>query len=219
MRGTLSLLPTEHFAPRESRSEEYWSAFVDAVDARIASQKRNVPARSGMISEALGVLHSLRLRTALTLAAGFAAVAIAVVLLRSPAPETVPSRQLADTEARDSVRSDDQRLSRYFRRSQTLLVGLTNKKPTEGRTIDLEPERDVSRELANETRAIRQTLIDQKSTRLVDDLEKIFIEVANTSPRAHPREFEMIRGGIREENLLFKVRMAQAGYFPEQEMR
>jgi hypothetical protein len=219
MRNTLALLPAGTSERHAMLSGDYWNRFVDGVDARIDASRAVAPGRRSILRETVEVICGLRLRTAGAIAAGCAAIAVAVVLWSTPTPAPGPVTPTADNAAREPARMANGQLSRYLRRSQTLLVGLSNKKPAGDRTIDLGPERELSRELANETRTIRQTVVDPRSARLVGDLERIFIEVANTGPAAHPQEIETIRGGIREENLLFKVRMAQAGYVPERDVR
>ena len=46
----------------------------------------------------------------------------------------------------------------------------------------------------------------------MNDLEKILIELANIEEHRDLPNVEIVRGGIRQENLLFKIRMAEAMY-------
>ena len=73
-------------------------------------------------------------------------------------------------------------------------------------------ERRVSRELVLEARALRQESLDANSARLINDLEKIQIELANMTPDDAAPGVDMIRQGIESKNLLFKLRIAETLY-------
>jgi hypothetical protein len=78
-----------------------------------------------------------------------------------------------------------------------------------GRSFDLSAEREVSRDLIKEARYLREQDIDRRSARLIEDLNKILIELANLEDEHDLPDVEIIRGGIHQENLLFKIRMAE----------
>ena len=46
----------------------------------------------------------------------------------------------------------------------------------------------------------------------MDDMERILIELSNVEGHNDPSDMSIIRSGIHHENLLFKVRMAEARY-------
>jgi hypothetical protein len=76
--------------------------------------------------------------------------------------------------------------------------------------IDVSAEQQLSRSLVHEARYLKPYMPDSRSVKLVNDMEKIFIELANLEATNDRPNVELIRGGIVEENLLFKVRMAEA---------
>jgi hypothetical protein len=115
-----------------------------------------------------------------------------------------------DTETSFDV--PNERVSQYFRRSKTLLVGLANLQPDRDERLDFTAERRVSRDLIREARYLKQQPIDPRSRELMNDLERIMIELKNIEEHADLPNVEIIRSGIREENLLFKIRMAEAMY-------
>jgi hypothetical protein len=100
-------------------------------------------------------------------------------------------------------------MNQYLRKSKVLLVGLENMKTGEGRTVDLTAERKASRALVDESRSLKQQPLDLHSVQLMNDVDKILIELANTDESESSPHVEMLRGGIRQENLLFKIRMAE----------
>jgi hypothetical protein len=93
-----------------------------------------------------------------------------------------------------------------------LFVGLTNMKLHDDENIDLSAERKVSRQLIHEARYLKTQPIDERSAQLIGDLEKILIELANMKEENDISNVEIIRGGIHQENLLFKIRMAESLY-------
>jgi len=90
-----------------------------------------------------------------------------------------------------------------------LLVGIENMKTGEGGAVDLSAERRASRDLVQEARYFRQLRLDPRSERLMGDLEKIFIELSNSHDSRSRPDVELLRSGIQQENLLFKIRMAE----------
>ncbi len=212
---TLSLVRPPEVLPSEERSSEFWETFAARVDRSLDTPAGHpIPSPAGLKQDIHGLL-SLRWQTAAAIASACALVAGAFLLFRTvpPGPATVPPPAGPVAAVPGTPVNED--VSRYFRKSQTLLVGLENKKPVPGNRLDIDAEREASRSLALEARLLKHQDLDPKSAQLVGDLERIFIELANTDSHSDPRDMELIRGGIRQENLLFKVRMAQARFDPD----
>jgi hypothetical protein len=125
--------------------------------------------------------------------------------------EPVPEQRAAATPVvtRQKTAVVNTRLKDYLRKSKMLLVGLNNKPLEEGTPIDLGLERTTSRALLYEARYLRDQPLDGRSAALVSDLEKIQIALANSREQEDIPGFRLIRGGIQEENLLFKIRIAE----------
>ena len=85
-------------------------------------------------------------------------------------------------------------------------------KVTQGRPLDLSDEQSLSRQLIHEGRYLRQQPLTTRSVKLIDDLDRVFVELSNAGSRPPVPQFDVIRGGIRRENLLFKVRMAEGSF-------
>ncbi len=102
------------------------------------------------------------------------------------------------------------RVSQYLRRSKVLLIGIANMKEEPEGSLDLNTERKASRDLVQEARYIKsQGNLDPHARRLIDALNRILIELANLADKDRVPGVELIRSGIRQENLLFKIRMAE----------
>ncbi len=97
----------------------------------------------------------------------------------------------------------------HLERSQIALVELLNTEPT--RTVDISDEQRWARELVSSNRLYRQTAARAGETAVVsllDDLERVLVEIGNSPPTLSAPEFEAIRQRIESDGLLFKVRVA-----------
>jgi hypothetical protein len=204
---TLNAFRAPADVPSDARPDAYWERFADGVERRRRALR--APSRAS-------VWESLRsylvFHPAPALAAGAACVVVLVGLFflgRMTAPVAPVQAPALSADERPTVVPANDRLERYLRRSKILLVGLTNMKHEPGRSIDLSAEREVSRDLIKEARYLREQDIDRRSERLIDDLNKILIELANLEDDHDLPDVEIIRGGIHQENLLFKIRMAE----------
>ena len=93
-----------------------------------------------------------------------------------------------------------------------MTIGLRNARDPGDFAVSAELERRISRQLAEESRLLRREPLDPRGSRLVDDLEKIFIGLANTRDEQWTQAVEIVRSGVEEENLLFKIRIAESAY-------
>jgi anti-sigma factor RsiW len=101
------------------------------------------------------------------------------------------------------------RLRQYLRKSKALLVEVNNMPLKEGVPVDLSVERQASRALLHEARSLRDLPLDGRSVALISDLEKIQLALANSREQEEIHGIRLIRGGIQDENLLFKIRIAE----------
>lgn len=201
--------------PAADLPEEYWRSLLDGVDRRIAEEKPReswyeraiawiTPAPTPHYRFAVGLAALLIVTTS--------AFVTWSILRRAPQPALPLTAEAVAPHTADSVAVAPARLQKYLHRSRTLLVGVANMKVPQDQPADLTTERSISQELVKEARALRQEPLDLHSARLVNDLEKIQIELANMTPdNAHPG-VDMIRHGIESKNLLFKLRMAESVY-------
>lgn len=98
-------------------------------------------------------------------------------------------------------------MSDHLERSQIALTQLVNGTPED---TNLNRERARARDLLDENRLLRQTASrtgDRVNAALLDDLERVLLDVANSSPRG-ARDLEELRQRVDSEGLLFKIRIA-----------
>lgn len=201
--------------PSDERTLEYWNDFATAVEQRIAATERRGAKSPLTLLEEIVSFVTLRWRSMLAYSGAVAAIVLAIVVWRlTPSSTPQHTERVVEPSPQQSIpietTSHDQQINDYFRKSRMLLVGISNMDVSERDPIDLSTERQVSRQLISEARSLRQRPIDVRSAQLINDLEKILIELANTDEREDIPNVEIIRSGIRHENLLFKIRMAEA---------
>ena len=202
------LTPTDG-APADRLPESYWTRFANSVEAALP----DTPPRRLSIPHAIqGIPLQRRLRPAIAFAGALAACLVAFLLLREPEPGPAPATDVRPGMAELPVDSVGLRMERYLNRSKALLVGLHNTELDETVPVSPAVERRLSRQLAEESRLLRRQPLDPRGSRLVDDLEKIFIGLANTGDEQWKPAVKIVRSGVEEENLLFKIRMAESAY-------
>jgi len=216
IRTALEMLHTTLPRPSEQRPPEYWNAFAAAVERRLreAGRKRSVWTE---VWDELTTFVIRRPAIVSSLAGAAALLLAAVVLWRYSAPNgpltaEKPSEMAGIQQVAADSMNVDQRMSDYLRKSKILLVGISNMKLEDDRSVDLSSERNYSRGLLQEARYLEGQPIDNRSARLVSNLKKILIQLANAKEEGDAPNVELIRSGIHQENLLFKIRIAESLY-------
>jgi hypothetical protein len=96
----------------------------------------------------------------------------------------------------------------HLERSQVALVELVNNPA--GPHVDISDERQRARELVSENRLYRQTALttgEQAVASVLDDLERVLVEIANSPARMSKADFEKMRTRIEQQGIIFKVRV------------
>lgn len=123
----------------------------------------------------------------------------------SPAPSSVAA---APVEAsRDSIM---QRTLLYLERSRNLLIGLANLEEARGTQIDLSSQQRISRQLIDQGNVLTVSLNgpDQQLTRkLIEDLQVILMQLANTELTPGVPVVELVKKGIDEKSILLKINL------------
>jgi hypothetical protein len=99
----------------------------------------------------------------------------------------------------------------HLDRSQMMLVELLNADP--GATLDLGSEQTRARELVAENRLYRVSAAqagDEAMGSVLDELERVLLEIANTPRDASAGDLEALRQRIDARGLLFKVRVVHS---------
>ena len=140
-------------------------------------------------------------------AAGFAAMLIAAFLAGRffPwAPHGEPS--VSDAQVRERVLRAA--VGDYLERSQVVLVELANASPNG--LLDITAEQERAADLVTENRLYRQTAArtgDAAVAGLLEELERVLLEIAHAPSQISPEELESLRMRLEAEGILFKIRV------------
>ena len=131
-----------------------------------------------------------------------------------------PGALLTAEQVREGVLLAD--LSEHLDRSQTMLVELVSEDPAGTDAVDISFERDVAGELVAANRLYRQAASDNGDTSiaaLLDDLERLLVEIAASPGTLAAEDMERVRQRIAARDLLFKVRVVSSAVREKQEER
>jgi hypothetical protein len=97
----------------------------------------------------------------------------------------------------------------HLDRSQMVLAELSNAPDGKG-NIDISGEQQLAENLLDDNRLYRQTAHstgDAAVASVLDDLERVLVEVANSPSEVTPEQFDQLRREIQDHGLMFKVRV------------
>lgn len=101
-------------------------------------------------------------------------------------------------------------LNEHFERSGLVLVELANQ-TVEG-PVDFTSEQERAESLIVSNRLYRQAAAgsgERQTAELLEDLERVLLEIAHSPARLEPADYEQIRQRIHDAGILFKVKFAE----------
>lgn len=176
------------------RGPEYGQQVWERIEGRLAAMSAPRPAR---------VFFPWRW----ALATGFAALLVMAFLAGrffpwSPRPEPVASDALVRERVLKAAVAD------YLERSQVVLVELSNANPKGA--LDITDEQERAADLVTENRLYRQTAArtgDAAVAGVLEELERVLLEIAHAPSQISPGELETLRGQLDADGILFKIRV------------
>lgn len=146
-----------------------------------------------------------------------AAILVLVTIARRPEPAGVsgsiggppPGTAAADARERTERRVLFTALDDHLTQAELLLIELMNA-PADGE-VELRFEREAADDLVASGRLYRATARetgDGEFVLVLEDIERVLVEVARGPERIPRRDLDALRGRIGEQDLLFKVRAA-----------
>ena len=122
-----------------------------------------------------------------------------------------PATPAANTEAADARTTRERvllsALGEHFEQTENLLVEIKN--TPDGAKIDLGFEQQTARDLVAAGRLYRVTAQqngDLQLSAVLDDLERVLVDVAGSPEHMNRNDLKSLRARIEDDNLLFKVR-------------
>jgi hypothetical protein len=100
----------------------------------------------------------------------------------------------------------------HLGRSEMMLVELSNAAPRgpAQKQVNISAEQRRAEDLLDENRLYRQTAVQEGDTALasvLDELERVLLDVAHSPEEVTPAQLEKIRQKIEAQGILFKVRV------------
>lgn len=99
----------------------------------------------------------------------------------------------------------------YLERSESVLMELANADPNV--PLDISADRNRAHDLVEENRLYRQTAESTGQAAiasLLDDLERVLLEIEHSPAVIPPAELKELRRRLRDDGILFKMRVAGA---------
>jgi len=197
--------------PSEERPSAYWENFATEVERKIQPLDQTGKRYSRTLLEDILFFLIPKRISPYAFSAAMALLVAALTFWKLASPplhkevKQIPAVQVISP-------NPDERVGQYLRKSRALLVGISNFKAERGQPRDMSAERKISRQLVHEARYLKHQPMDLRSAELIGDMEKILIKLANLREKNDVPDVELIRSGIHQDNLLFKIRMAEARY-------
>lgn len=217
LQSAIALVPQPTTVPSQERDEMFWAHLVMNVENEI--RRKNQPRVNRFVAmvERVRLAFALRPAYQYAISGSLATMLLALLLFRWQPTE---EQQVADSlpiqndaaSMPAKFNANQERVRQYFRSSRTLLVGLANVATDDAANFDVSEEKMKARTLIHEARFVKTQPLNNRTERLVNNLERILIELANLDESNDISNVEIIRSGIRQENLLFKIRMAEASF-------
>jgi hypothetical protein len=141
-----------------------------------------------------------------------AAAAMATLLIGAfLAGRVSQRRQMAGLSAPVRERIMMVAVGEHLDRSQMILVELVNNE-SKG-TVDISEEQRRAEDLIGENRLYRQAALksgDRAVSSVLDELERVLLEVAHSPSKLDSAEFEQVRQRIESQGILFKIRVVSS---------
>jgi hypothetical protein len=141
-----------------------------------------------------------------------AAAAMAALLIGAfLAGRVSQRRQMAGLSAPVRERIMMVAVGEHLDRSQMILVELVNNE-SKG-TVDISEEQRRAEDLIGENRLYRQAALksgDRAVSSVLDELERVLLEVAHSPSKLDSAEFEEVRQRIESQGILFKIRVVSS---------
>ncbi len=156
----------------------------------------------------LGVRQRRRWFAAPQWAMGAAAAALLIgAFVLGRVTSTAPPAPVAQQQVRERVLLVA--VGNHLERSQMMLVELANSQPGQGK-LDITWEQSTAEDLLESNRIYRQTALssgDTATASVLDDLERVLMEIAHSPANPSEQQYEDLRKNIEDRGILFKVKV------------
>jgi hypothetical protein len=140
--------------------------------------------------------------------AAFAGLLVAAFFAGRFYPHTRGASQIAGADPQAGERILLVAVGDYLERSQMVLIELANANPR--RPLDITDQQERAAGLVSESRLYRQTAVhtgDTKVAGVLDDLDRVLLEIAHAPSLLSPGQVEDFRRRLQADGILFKIRV------------
>lgn len=198
--------------PRSIESTHNESGFIESSHSSTSARQHRTSAQRHSSTSAR---HFTRLAPWLAAAATVAMVGGAYWLGRQNAIPSAPQSAQAPATPSPGTEAIRERvvlaaLGEHFDRTERTLVELVNSQPSGH--VDISAEQAWARDLLDANRLYRQAAgrSSPALSQVLDDLEPVLLEIANSPSQLTSDEFKTLRDRIEGRSLVFKVRVTGA---------
>jgi hypothetical protein len=113
-------------------------------------------------------------------------------------------------------------LTEHFERSQMVLAEIENAEAGKSGSVDVSFERSQAEDLLDANRLYRLTAVangNLAAASLLDDLERVLVDIAHSPEKVDRNEIETLRGRIEDQGLTFKVKVFSTGMANQEKER
>jgi len=142
------------------------------------------------------------------IAAGAMAALLVAAFLAGKGLQKPKGPALADSQVRERILLVA--VGDHLERSQTMLVELSNAGTSKGGQLDISYEQQAAQDLLESNRLYRQTAVsagDNATASLLEDLERVLLEVAHSPSAMSEEQLKELRKQIEDQGILFKVKV------------
>lgn len=196
-------------AQRPEMPDHFWEGYWDRLVTRMEKSEVPVPFFE-RVRRSLLWRPAIVMRVAAAMALLLAGILIGRVFW--PTERTIVAVRSPVPVARVGAELMEKRSQQLLERSKILLLGIANEDLSAASSADFEPQQQLSRKLISEVRALKTDLGGTENYRLVqllDQLELVFLHVANLELEQDLEGVELVRDGIDREGLLLKINIEE----------
>lgn len=188
--------------PVPERGEEYGEAVWRQVRAQLPDDE--YPRRFWSLAEWL-------MTRRMVAAGAVAAVVLVAFLIGRYTGEKFPPQNPMTAQVKERIVLVA--VGKHLDRSQMVLVELMHSEPEKNGKVNLAEEQEQARDLVDANRLYKQSAArmgDANVTGVLDDLERVLVEVANGPTEMNQAELARLQQEIQSQGILLKVRVLGA---------
>jgi hypothetical protein len=202
--------------PAPDRPARYWEGYWDRLEARMAREPEPSPARRpfqvpawaySAAGAALFVVFGIFLGRTVFRPQPDLPLAGMTVSTGTP-PSGLPGLAAGPAASPVAISA-----SRTLKRSRVLILAVVNSSRLDEAAfrLNLPLQKKTSADLLQETAVLKKGLgsSDRRLEKLLSDLERILLQIANLAPDAGASDIEVIRAGVEDHDLLFKINLSE----------